>query len=49
MRATRLFDAIGQDKLFATVDQAIAAIYDSWAKMRRTIFSARYHRGGRFS
>jgi SulP family sulfate permease len=28
MRATGLFDAIGQDKLFATVDQAIAAIYE---------------------
>jgi SulP family sulfate permease len=28
MRATGLFEAIGQDKLFATVDQAIAAIYE---------------------
>lgn len=28
MRATGLFDVIGQDKLFATVDQAIAAIYE---------------------
>jgi SulP family sulfate permease len=28
MRATGLFDAIGQDKLFATVDQAIATIYE---------------------
>ncbi|HEX5674569.1 MAG TPA: sodium-independent anion transporter, partial [Azonexus sp.] len=28
MRATGLFDTIGQDKLFATVDQAIAAIYE---------------------
>jgi SulP family sulfate permease len=28
MRATGLFDAIGQSKLFATVDQAIAAIYE---------------------
>jgi len=28
MRATGLFDAIGQDKLFATQDQAIAAIYE---------------------
>jgi SulP family sulfate permease len=28
MRATGLFDAIGQDKLFATEDQAIAAIYE---------------------
>jgi SulP family sulfate permease len=28
MRATGLFDMIGQDKLFATVDQAIAAIYE---------------------
>ncbi|HUX29909.1 MAG TPA: SulP family inorganic anion transporter [Thiobacillus sp.] len=28
MRATGLFDAIGQDKIFATVDQAIAAIYE---------------------
>jgi SulP family sulfate permease len=28
MRATGLFEAIGQDKIFATVDQAIAAIYE---------------------
>jgi SulP family sulfate permease len=28
MRATGLFETIGQDKLFATVDQAIAAIYE---------------------
>jgi len=28
MRATGLFDTIGQDKLFATVDLAIAAIYE---------------------
>jgi len=28
MRATGLFDAIGQDKLFATEDQAIASIYE---------------------
>jgi SulP family sulfate permease len=28
MRATGLYDAIGQDKLFATVDQAIATIYE---------------------
>ncbi len=28
MRATGLFDAIGQDKLFATEEQAIAAIYE---------------------
>lgn len=28
MRATGLFEAIGQDKLFATVDQAIATIYE---------------------
>lgn len=28
MRATGLYDAIGQDKLFATEDQAIAAIYE---------------------
>lgn len=28
MRATGLFDAIGQDKLFATEDQAIATIYE---------------------
>jgi SulP family sulfate permease len=27
MRATGLFETIGQDKIFATVDQAIAAIY----------------------
>jgi SulP family sulfate permease len=28
MRATGLYDAIGQDKLFATEDQAIASIYE---------------------
>jgi len=28
MRATGLFDTIGQDRIFATVDQAIAAIYE---------------------
>ncbi len=28
MRATGLYDTIGQDKIFATVDQAIAAIYE---------------------
>jgi sulfate permease, SulP family len=28
MRATGLFEAIGQDKIFATVDLAIAAIYE---------------------
>ena len=32
MRATGLFDAIGQDKLFATDDQAIASIYEQLGK-----------------
>ena len=28
MRATGLYDTIGQDKIFAMVDQAVAAIYE---------------------
>jgi len=38
MHATGLFDTIGQDKVFATEELAIAAIYEQLARVARMIF-----------
>jgi hypothetical protein len=37
MHATGLFDTIGQDKVFATEELAIAAIYEQLARVARMI------------
>ena len=37
MHATGLFDTIGQDKVFATEELAIAAIYEQLKREPRTI------------